>query len=93
MKTDEKRGPFPILKGRIQEANCCHPSVLPSASRVCVTIIVLAPFIPAIIYANWQSLTEEVKGKMPEQASVDLLMFSIQRFLFQRELLLCPSVK
>ena len=56
-------------------------------------ILVLAPFTPAIIYANWQSLTEEVKGKMPEQASADLLMFSIQRFLFQRDLLLCPSVK
>ena len=93
MKTDEKRGPFPVLKGRIQEANCCLPSVFPSASQVCLVIFVLAPFILPIINANRQSLTEEVQAKMPEQASVDLLMFGIQRFLFQRELLLCPHVK
>ena len=68
MRTDEKWGLFPVLKGRIQEANCCHPSVLPSASRVCFVIIVLAPLSPTIMHANWRILTAEVKGKMLEQA-------------------------
>lgn len=68
MKTDEKWGLFPVLKGRIQEANCCHPSVLLSASRVCFVIIVLAPLIPAIMHANRRILTAEVKGKMLARA-------------------------
>lgn len=64
MKADEKQGPFPLLKGKIPvKANCCHPSVRPHASRVCVGILVRAPLTLAITYANWRILTAMERGK------------------------------